>query len=343
MSVKLRAYSTMQFARYLMATIVSLLCGCSVISHDGIQSVAIGPDEQSIVFSYTDGSDSLIGVKNIDTVTCRVLLRSGGPVRYERPAFSPDASQLVFIARERDDSGDLYRARPDGSGPVGITRGQEGAENVQDFTFSADGESIVYINSSFFGHYSPIAASRPRAMDFYSISIDGTGLTRLSQLRLDTLNGLSLAPSGNLIYSIPLVFDTGEPRNSKHFNVHPSLVMTTRYPLSKVTPDRKLVIASGKAERRRPGYSSGEAIPWSPDRAVYGYGLYLVDLETKKVREIIHLPSMLDSPAVLNSRQRVFFIRHDEVFGGRAQREVWSVDLDGTDLMKIEFCKAYLD
>ena len=70
--------------------------------------------------------------------------------------------------------------------------------------------------------------------------------------------------------------------------------------------------------------------------AVYGYGLFLIDVNNETVKEIIHLPSVLDSPALFHNQDRVLFIRHDDVYGGKTGRELWSVNLDGSELHKID-------
>ena len=88
-------------------------------------------------------------------------------------------------------------------------------------------------------------------------------------------------------------------------------------------------------EERKPGFSSREEIKLGKLSAVYGDGLFLINIYNETVKEIIHLPSALDSPALFHNQERVLFIRHDDVYGGKTGRELWSVNLDGSELHKI--------
>ena len=187
------------FMHFILAIIAIAISGCSVISHEGIQSVSVAPDDRSFAFSYRKGNESLVAVNKIDESISTIVLRSKDGTKYDRPIFSDNGQELFFIAREKHDQGDLYVVGITGSGLRQITHGQEGAENIQDLALSGDGNTIYYINSGFYGHYSPIASSHPHNMDFYSIHKDGTGLERLSYSNSYTLHGVSIPPSGKNI------------------------------------------------------------------------------------------------------------------------------------------------
>ena len=325
------------FMQFISAIIAIAISGCSVISHKGIQSVAIAPDDQSFAFSYRKGNESLVAVNKIDENISTIVLRSQDGTKYDRPIFSDNGQELFFIARKKHNQGDLYVVGIDGSGFKQITHGQEGAENIQDLALSGDGDTIYYINSGFYGHYSPIASSHPHNMDFYSIHKDGTGLERLSYSNSYTLHGVSISPSGEDIYERSNTLSLRKPRHFTPFNYYSRLLtFTSQYPLSKFTRNGNVVLSCGKAEKWKPGYSSREETPLSKGWAVYGYGLFLINVNNETVKEIIHLPSALDSPALFHNQERVLFIRHDDVYGGKTGRELWSVNLDGSDLHKID-------
>ncbi len=323
----------LQFISIILAIAIS---GCSVISHKGIQSVAIAPDDQSFAFSYRKGNESLVAVNKIDENISTIVLRSQDGIEYERPTFSDNGQELYFISRKKHDRSDLYVVNTDGSGLRKITHGQEGARNIQNFSLSEGGATIYYINSGIYGHYSPIAASHPHNMDFYSIHSDGTSLERLSYRNSYDLSGVSISPSGEHIYSREEILSLKEPRHFTPFQIPPFLVFTSQYPLSKFTRTGNVVLSCSKAEKIKPGYSSREEIPLGKGLAVYGGGLFLININNGTVNEIIHLPSHLDSPALFHNQERVLFIRHDDVYGGKTGRELWSVNLDGSDLHKID-------
>jgi Tol biopolymer transport system component len=297
----------------------------------------MAPDGSLFAFSYLKGDDSLIAIKNMDEAVSSIVVRSSDRTLYERPIFSSDGQKLFFIARKKRDKSDLFFIDIDGSGITQITNGQKGAQNIQDLALSADGNTIYYINSGYFGHYSPIAASRPHQMDFYSIRTDGKELEQLSYSNSYALNGVSISPSGNEIYSRAKILHLSKPRHFSEFNPSPFITFTSTYPLSKFTGDGNVVLTSAKIEERRPGsFNSREELKLGDFSAVYGYALFLIDVNNETVKEIIHLDSYLDSPALSHDRKRILFVRNDSVWGGEAGRELWSVNLDGSGLQKID-------
>ena len=311
--------------------------GCSAVSQDGIQSIAVAPNEETIAFSFRDGNESLIVIRKLDQNKPIILLREQQGTYHGRIVFSDYGRKLLFVRSRKNHRGDLYQINTDGTGLRQITDGQPGTENILDFGLSQDSNTLYFINSGYYGHYSPIAASMPHEMDFYSVRVDGTGLERLSFGKSYALQGVVVSPSGDAIYSRFGLLDLQGDRAIKPFDYNSRLlVYTSNYPLSGFMADGSLVLASGKAERSKPGYSSRQWIPLDEGWAVYGYGLYQANINDKTVREIIHLPSLLDNPAVMQAGQRVLFVRNDTVFGGKTGRELWSVNLDGSNLHKID-------
>ena len=319
-----------------------LVAGCITVSQEGVQSVSIAPDDQAFVVDYQSGDDSLIAIITTDGYIPRVLLRSDGKFDYERPVFSRDGDKVFFIRSEKRDRGDLYVIDIDGESLRPITTGQEGAENIQDIAVSSDPKTIYFINSGFYGHYSPIAASRPHEMDFFAIKEDGTDLERLSYRNTYSISGISIAPSADKIYFRGGVLHLRKPPYYSDFKVSPFIAFSSRYPLSEFTDSGKVVLAAAKVEERKSGsFNSREEIKIREFSAVYGYGLFLVDVNNDAVTEIVHLQSYLDSPAIFHNQQRVLFIRNDSIFGGEAGAELWAVNIDGSNLHKIDL--ALLD
>jgi len=149
--------------------------------------------------------------------------------------------------------------------------------------------------------------------------------------------GVSIAPSADKIYSRSQILHLSKPRYFSDFDVSPFIAFSSQYPLSEFTDSGNVVLAAAKIEERKPGgFSSREELKLGEFSAVYGYGLFLVDVNNETVTEIVHLPSYLDSPAIFHDQQRVLFVRNDSVWGGEAGRELWSVNLDGSNLHRID-------
>jgi len=322
----------------LLVVLAGLLSGCSVYSQYGFQSVSIAPDDLSFAVAHREGRESLLAIAKFEENVPTVVLKSRDGTHYERPIFSNDGRKLYFIARKKRDRGDLFVIGTDGSGLTQLTVGQEGAQNIQDIALSREGNKIYYINSRFYGHYSPIASSQPHDLDFYSISTDGTGLERLSFASSYGLTGLSISPSGEDIYSRSTILRLEKPRQYRPFTFKSPdrLPFTSQYPLSKISGSQ-LVLSCSKTEERVPGRSSRERLNLGEYSAVYGSGLFLIDIDDEVVvDEVVYLRSYLDSPALSHDRQRILFIRNDSVWGGDGDKTLWSVNVNGSQLRQIQ-------
>jgi len=331
----------LQFRRHAKCVVVMLLgliSGCSVWSRYGIQSVSIAPDDRSFAVAYDQGRESLLAVSPMDDSIARIVLRARDGTRYQRPIFSEDGRKLYFISRTKKDQGHVFVVDLDGSGLTQLTFGQEGAQDIRDIALSGDGDKIYYLNSGFYGANSPIATAHPHKLDFFSVNKDGTGLQQLSFSSSYALSGLAVAPDGSDIYSRFAILSLEKPGEFRPFSLQsPSrLTFTSEYPLSEIS-DSRLVLACSKIEKRRPGYSSRESINLGEFSAVYGSGLFLIDIDKSVViNEIVYLHSHLDSPALSHDGQRVLFIRNDSIFGGKGDKTLWSVNADGSGLRQIE-------
>ena len=100
----------------------------------------------------------------------------------------------------------------------------------------------------------------------------------------------------------------------------------TTAPVSEVSEDGLLVLASGKMDR---------PVKKSPTEAA-GYGLYLHDISSRLMtREIVWLHAYLDSPTWLHHDDVIFFIRNDLLRGEKNRNYLWQVRADGSDLKHI--------
>lgn len=325
--------------RLLLPVCLLFVSGCSVVKDYGVQSVAVAPDNGSFVVAYTSEDESLIAILDAEDHTPVVVQSSEAEFQYERPVFSADGERVFFIRRSDRDRSDIYVVDIDGSNLSAVTSGQAGAENIQDIALSADGETVYFINSGFFGHYSPIAASAPHEMDFYAVNRDGTGLQRLSWRNIYAFNGLSITPDEQELYSRAEILSLTEPGKFRPFTYSNPYrhAFTSRYPLSAISADGRILLSCAKVMRSLPEFSKEEKLELGGGWAVYGFGLYLIDTnEQALVDEIVFLRAYLDSPARFLGEERVLFIRNDSIYGGEAGRELWSVNFDGSGLHKIE-------
>jgi Tol biopolymer transport system component len=65
--------------------------------------------------------------------------------------------------------------------------------------FTPDGKKIVFRSSGWFGHYSPIAAPRPHAWDYFIADSEGTNVQQLTHNRFYDVSPPSVSPDGKII------------------------------------------------------------------------------------------------------------------------------------------------
>jgi TolB protein len=146
---------------------------------DDTEGYAWSPDGTQIVFerALLDASDKVnvgLWLMNTDGTGAHQITQLNSAVDSEdhRPAWSPDASRLVFQRIDTTVSPEaaaLFSVRVDGTDPRQIT---PWALNANDPDWSPDGALIAF--------QSPAEANQGGEQNIYTIRPDGTGLTQLT-------------------------------------------------------------------------------------------------------------------------------------------------------------------
>lgn len=304
-------------------------------THPGLQSIDVPSDDSALLFSYCDEDTSYIATSGIDGGAVTVVRRAEDKAIIQRVVFSPDDKKVIFIERSSRDKSYVYSMDPDGSNLQPLTYGSPGTNNVLDIVISADGQRLYFINAAIFRSYSPIAAARPHDVDFYSMKWDGSDLRKITGIHAYSLSGLALSgDESELFYFGGVVdIDSGAYLGPLPFEPSPTAgiegkiaVWTSPHPLSEVSKEGLLVLASGKLD---------EPVK-QPPTEVAGYGLYLHDIHSRLIiREIVWLPAYLDSPTWLHHDEVILFLRNDLLRGANNRNYLWRIRADGSDLKHI--------
>jgi len=141
---------------------------------------ALSPDGTQVAFASDRNNNNFeIYVMNIDGSGLTRL--TDNSIRDNYPAFSPDGSKIAYTSETNNDGfGNIYVMNADGTGKVRLTFNSSINQQPR---FSPDGGKLV------FHSYLPVKGAA--VYDIYSINIDGSGLTQLTQ----NTGGDNFAPS----------------------------------------------------------------------------------------------------------------------------------------------------
>ena len=133
------------------------------------------PDGKRLAFVWKPGNRSAVFVENVDgTGRHRITpfrLRAG-----DHPDWSPDGTRILF-STARHGRGNLFTVRPEGTGLRQLTHFR-GLTNVENGSFSPDGESIVF--ATVVGAVNPPGATLD---DVFVMSADGTDIRPVTRAR----------------------------------------------------------------------------------------------------------------------------------------------------------------
>lgn len=297
------------------------------------------PDGNEIVFSSEDegGKTSHIYKARVDGAGLTALTTSA---TYDYgPVFSPDGNHVAFSSMSDGKQGDLWLMRPDGSEKKNITSGPG-----HDYgpIFSRDGDRIFFIRAEYFGHYSPIAAKSWHEMDIYSVRPDGTDLQKITSFNSYRIGYLSI--SSDNVKLIAEIFSRQTPDQIWMIPIR--------------NPDEKQPIRPELDEfkshflffKNKPDYNDLHAPDISPDGTELLFSwdefspsanVYLMDIQSKKVRKITNMKSSIFYPHFSMDGSKIIFQTTKYVTGylklNRVEPTLWTINKDGTGLKAIDF------
>lgn len=320
-----------------MLVYVLLFSGCTQTEeppkHNVISDeIAISPDDQHILFSFYRNNISAIYVADIDGKNVKQLTFPKG-ASHLGAVYSPDGQKILFLSsiiNTETPEGYLYLMDANGTNIKQIITYPQ---HITEAIFSPDGKTIFYMQSNFFGHYSPITGSRPHNFDIYSINIDGSNLKKITEINDYEMRGLSITSDGQ-----NLLFGTG------HYEVPPFNYLYLANPKQiysftpcgnfgediffnpRLSPNNELIAFTAVSKSSKPGYQ---------------YEIYLMDAKSKNViRQITNLDSCVESYCFFNKQDKLLFIHNVNWLKSPPVYQLMSINTDGTNLAKIDLAIA---
>ncbi len=322
--------------RTLTGIIILAMCcfyhGCSGYDtqREGLASHAISPDDREILFSWYKKGRASLYVADINGGNVRRLTSAKRESHIEA-VYSHDGSKILFLT---------YREKPgrpfssicvmDANGS-NLQRLTSGKQHITEAVFAPDGNTIYYLRSNFFGHYSPLVGSRPHEFDIYSINIDGTGCRQLTSLHEYEMFGLSVTSDGRC-----LLFGSGPLSEWRPLPFY-RLLVDNPNTIVAFEPSGQFGSDIFVELQLSPDDRTAAFVAVAPNtQNGYRYELYLMDLESKNSRQITNLRRCVDSPCFMHSRPRLIFVVNATWPLDTPRYELWAVDTDGTDLSRID-------
>lgn len=141
-------------------------------SSDAFQQLAISPDGKRLAYRASCGGTSFLREMGPDLGAPKDLTPSCGTKSASWPAFSPDGTEIAFIAcfwSSAEKGCYLHLMKSDGTGEHRVTPLDPGGADPSEGSpvFSADGTHIVFVGN------------RSGCMEVFSIGVDGSGMTAL--------------------------------------------------------------------------------------------------------------------------------------------------------------------
>lgn len=312
----------------LILAMCCFYCGCDRYdSHqDGLAPhVSISPDDREILFSWYKEGIASIYVADANGNNVRHLT-TAKEESHINAVYSHDGKNILFLAYQVKSEGPVSQICIMDSNGSNLRKLTSGNEHITEAIYSPGGRTIYYLQSNFFGHYSPITGSRPHKFDIYSLDIDRNETHQLTNMHEYEMFGLSVTSNGQ-----ELLFGTYSSNGTEPFhrilinepNIINSFGGKESYDLG-LSPDDKTIAFVMPSNGRR-GYI---------------YELYLMDLESKYSRQITNLQRCVHSPCFMHRNPALIFVVEITWPDRPIKYELWSVNSGGTNLSKIDLNMA---
>jgi len=176
----------------LIGMLLAVSCRSSA-DDPAFSRVSFSPDGKSIVFAHGENGGCFLYMGDLNTRAAKRLTKAQSGCE-NNPSFSSDGNLVVYSYASRDDrKSSLFIINADGSHSRQIT--PNGSDDVYP-VFSRDGRLVYFVRSGYFGHSSPIAASRQHDFDLFSVDLTSGSVAQLTQQSLYDLQSLALSPDG---------------------------------------------------------------------------------------------------------------------------------------------------
>ncbi|WP_378939028.1 TolB family protein [Metabacillus herbersteinensis] len=282
-------------------------------------SVSISPNDDRIVFSYFQKDIASIYSAKVDGTNVK-RLTFPNEESHMNPIYSPDGSKILFLLYPKKHFSYICLMDADGTNirPIKNIKQNEIIEGI----FSPDGQTIYFIMGN------RIFEDRMVDLDIYSIGVDGTNFTRLSNIDSFQMSDLSITSDGKrlLFYSFhqdkeQFYFLNLDSKRIQAFNPEGNFDEQI-FSNPKISPDNKWLAFS--------------AVPGNWKRGNFEYELFVMDFQNRKSRQLTHLKSSVEEPSFFHTEQKILFIHDQNWTKSPAKYEIMEINLNGSGLRKIE-------
>ncbi|WP_017754157.1 TolB family protein [Calidifontibacillus oryziterrae] len=311
-------------------------------NYSGIgSSVTVSPDNKKIIFSYFQNNSAglyqaSVSGKNVDVLT---YPETGYDISAQ---FSTDGSKIAYIHRlvteGEEPKQSLYIIDASGGQPQQLTNDDY---YVSEAAFSKDGTKIYFLNAGVYTNYSPITGPRPHEFDIYEMNVDGTEIKRLTNYKNYSMSDITVSADGKYLY-FQMMNDEKMQEQSDTFEVFKEI-----YKFSLETGETEFSFVPegefGWGEVFGIAFSNDESqlaysavTPKSKTENYFKYELFVTNMETNSTTQITNLHSHASDPVFFNHNQQLLFVEQYNWPGKPEKFQLWKVNVDGTDLEKIE-------
>jgi Tol biopolymer transport system component len=319
-----------------------------------VNSASFSPNGEQIVISVSKKCFGGIFLANRNGKVIKTLRLDTAKYWNGYPVFSPKGNEIAFVSTQADEHGDIYIMDTNGSNVRRLT-----ASPYYDRwpCFSTNGENIFFSRAEFFGNYSPVARKGLHDNDIYTVNT-GTGKEiRITNQKLYSLSYLNTFPEGNRL----VIGTYRRVRGSKGlkspdgdfdgYNIW-TLFVDRPHRWKPIAPDIEKFKADPriKPHAKEPiKYTSlydpvlshdGKYLVfswWGHYNDLYGYQLYITDMDTMDTRMLTHLQTDTSALDFSPDNKAILFLadpRESSEITGCANN-LWMINRDGTGLRRI--------
>lgn len=271
----------------------------------------ISKDDQRLAFSYyQNGIESIYTAdlegRNVHKVT------HPNQERHRNPEISPDGSKLLYLSQNKDRSQSLFITNLDGSNQKELS---DPAQHVSDVIFSKDGKTIYYVSMPAEDVHKSEGETQ-EGHDLFTIDLDGTNMSQLTDKDHFTMESLSLSGDGSEIqfkdYTELYVYNLKEKRE---YVSDLSAEMPAEPFQLTVSPEKKTIAYTAVSKE-------------SMDSSLYEYELFLRDLVNGETKKMTNLKKAVVSPVFFHQENKILFLEHTNWPQDPENFKLMTVDID---------------